>query len=142
MKKYFYVLSILFLSLIGYVSDSCAQNKELYFCEEYRNGKEIGVSNVFTTGWLTVMVDLRISNRTFETGKIDLRISRIKDENDNIITEKIIDTVPFEVQPDWDYTYFVDKDDLKFTAPGTYRVICQKSDGTPITEGQVKIISK
>lgn len=115
---------------------------KLYFCEQYRNGEEVGVSKRFTTGWLTVMVDLRPAGKTFGTGKVDLRISKIKDEDGREISEKIIKTVPFSVQADWDYTYFEDHDNIKFKTPGTYRVVCQKVDGTPIVSGEVEIISR
>ncbi len=115
---------------------------KLYFCEQYKNGEEIGVSKRFTTGWLTVMVDLRPAGKTFGTGKVDLRISKIKDEDGREISEKIIKTVPFSVQADWDYTYFEDHDNIKFKTPGTYRVVCQKVDGTPIVSGEVEIISR
>ncbi|MFA5403835.1 MAG: hypothetical protein WC358_02760 [Ignavibacteria bacterium] len=115
---------------------------KLYFCEQYKNGEEIGVSKRFTPGWLTVMIDLRPAGKTLGTGKVELRISRIKDEDGNEISEKIIKTVPFSVQADWDYTYFEDHDNIKFKTPGTYKVVCQKVDGTPIVEGQVDVVSK
>jgi len=115
---------------------------KLYFCEQYKNGEEIGVSKRFTPGWLTVMVDLRPAGKTLGTGKVELRISKIKDEDGKEISEKIIKTVPFSVQADWDYTYFEDHDNIKFKTPGTYKVVCQKVDGTPIVEGQVEVVPK
>lgn len=115
---------------------------KLYFCEQYRNGEEIGVSKRFTPGWLTVMVDLRPAGKTLGTGKVELRISKIKDEDGNEISEKIIKTVPFSVQSDWDYTYFEDHENIKFKTPGTYRVVCQKVDGTPIVSGEVEVVAK
>lgn len=115
---------------------------KLYFCEQYRNGEEIGVSKRFTPGWLTVMVDLRPAGKTLGTGKVELRISKIKDEDGNEISEKIMKTVPFSVQSDWDYTYFEDHENIKFKTPGTYRVVCQKVDGTPIVSGEVEVVSK
>lgn len=115
---------------------------KLYFCEQYVNGEEIGVSSRFTPGWLTVMVDTRPAGTTLGTGKVELRLSKIKDASGNSISEKIIKSVPFDVQADWDYTYFTDKKDLKFDSPGTYRVVCQKKDGTPIASGEVEVIPK
>lgn len=119
-----------------------SSESKLYFCEQYKNGEEIGVSKKFTPGWLTVMVDLRPAGKTLGTGKVELRLSKIKDEDGNEISEKIIKTVPFSVQADWDYTYFEDHDNLKFKTPGTYKVVCQKVDGTPIVEGQVEVVPK
>jgi hypothetical protein len=114
---------------------------KLYFCEQYKNGKEINVSKRFSPGWLTVMVDLRPAGKTLGTGKVELRISKIKDEDGKEISEKIIKTVPFSVQADWDYTYFEDHENIKFKTPGTYRVVCQKVDGTPIVTGEVDVVS-
>ena len=115
---------------------------KLYFCEQYKNGEEIGVSKRFTPGWLTVMIDLRPVGKTLGTGKVELKLSKIKDEDGKEISEKIIKTVPFSVQADWDYTYFEDHDNLKFKTPGTYKVVCQKVDGTPIVSGEVDVVPK
>lgn len=115
---------------------------KLYFCEDYVGGKEINVSEVFTPGWLTVMVDLRPAGKKIGVGKVELRLTKIKDEYGERISERIINTIPFEVQPDWDYTYFQDRKNLKFTSPGYYKVTLQKVDGTPIVSGEVKVISK
>jgi hypothetical protein len=119
-----------------------SSESKLYFCEQYKNGEEIGVSKRFTPGWLTVMVDLRPAGKTLGTGKVELRISKIKNEDGEEISEKIMKTVPFSVQADWDYTFFEDHDNIKFKTPGTYKVVCQKVDGTPIVEGQVEVVPK
>jgi hypothetical protein len=115
---------------------------KLYFCEQYKNGEEVGVSERFTPGWLTVMLDTRPAGTKLGTGKVELKLSKIKDASGNDISEKIIRTVPFDVQADWDYTYFTDKKNLKFDSPGTYRVVCQKKDGTPIATGEVEVVPK
>ncbi len=104
----------------------------LYFCEEYRGGKEIGVSDVFTIpsrgGYLTVMIKL---DKPIGVGKVDLRISRLSGGS-----EKIIETIPFDVQPDWDYIHF---DEVTFHQSGTHRVTMLKPDGTPVASGDVEI---
>lgn len=111
---------------------------KLYFCEDYK-GKEIGVSDRFTPGWLTVMVK---TDEPLGVGKVELRLTKVKDADGNKISEKIMDTVPFDIQPDWDYTYFQDKDRLRFSSPGTYKVTLQKTDGTPMLSGEVEVVSK
>jgi len=121
-------------------SDVKETKAKLYFCEQYVNGKEVGVSKRFSPGWLTVMLDTRPAGTTIGTGKVELRLSKIKDASGSSISEKILKTVPFDVQADWDYTYFTNKEDLKFTSAGTYRVVCQKSDGTPIATGEVEVV--
>jgi hypothetical protein len=105
---------------------------KLYFCEEYRNGKEIGVSDVFTIpsggGYLTVMIKL---DDPIGVGKVDLRISKKTGGS-----EKIVETIPFDVQPDWDYIHF---DEITFHSAGKHRVTLLKPDGTPIASGDVNI---
>lgn len=113
----------------------------LYFCERYdKDEGEIGVSSRFSTGYLTVMVDTRPTGKTIGTGKVEIVISKIKDASGNSITEKIIKTIPFDVTPSMNYIYFESKKDLKFTSPGTYKVVCQKKDGTPVAEGEIEIV--
>ena len=113
-------------------NESTASGGKLYFCEEYRNGKEVGVSDVFTIpsggGYLTVMIKL---NEPIGVGKVDLRISKKTGGS-----EKIIETIPFDVQPDWDYIHF---DEITFHSAGKHRVTLLKPDGTPIASGDVTI---
>lgn len=111
----------------------------LYFCEDYKDAKEIGVSDRFTTGWLTVMVR---TFKPFGTQKVELLITQIADKNGNTISEKVIDTVPFDIGADWTYAYFQDKSNLKFNSPGTYRVTLKDLNGIPFCSGEVEIISK
>ncbi len=111
---------------------STKSGNRLYFCEEYRNGKEIGVSDVFTIpsggGYLTVMIKL---DEPIGVGKVDLRISKKTGG-----TEKIVETIPFDVQPDWDYIHF---DEVTFRSAGSHRVTLMKADGTPICSGDIEI---
>ncbi len=113
---------------------------ELFFCDQYKDGEVINRSSKFTPGPITVMVDMRSTGKRLGTGKVELRISKIKDAAGNSVSERIIKTIPFDVQADWDYTYFTNKESLKFTEPGTYKVTCQKVDGTPIVSGVVEIV--
>ena len=120
-------------------SDNTSSGGSLYFCEDYRGGKEIGVSDRFTPGWLTVMVR---TDEPLGVGKVELRLTKVADAAGNSVSEKIIDTIPFDVQADWDYTYFQDKDRLRFTTPGTYKVTLQKVDGSPIVSGEVTVVRR
>ncbi|CAN5626789.1 hypothetical protein BH10BAC5_BH10BAC5_00140 [soil metagenome] len=121
-------------------SSSGSGSAKLYFVEDYKDGKEINKSEKFSPGWLTVMVDLRPTGKTLGVGKVELRIVKTRDSDGDKISEKIIDTVPFDVQADWDYTFFKDKDKIGFKTPGTYKVTMQKVDGTPICSGEVEIV--
>jgi len=108
----------------------------LYFCEEYRDGDEIGVSDVFIIspngGYFTCMIDLRPTDKKVGVGKVELRITKLTDDG-----EKIIDTKKFDVQPDWDYIFF-DKF-YTFRSDGKYKITAMKPDGTPIATGEVRI---
>lgn len=112
--------------------ETTVSGNKLYFCEEYRNGKEIGVSDVFTIpsagGYLTVMIKL---DKPIGVGKVDLRISKKTGGS-----EKIIETIPFDVQPDWDYIHF---DEITFKTDGMHKVTLMKPDGTPVASGEVEI---
>jgi hypothetical protein len=113
-------------------TETTTSGNKLYFCEEYTNGKEVGVSDVFTIpsagGYLTVMIKL---DKPIGVGKVDLRISRKTGD-----TEKIIETIPFDVQPDWDYIHF---DEVTFHESGMHKVTLLKPDGTPVASGEVEI---
>lgn len=113
---------------------------KLYFCEDYRGGKEINVSSRFTTGWLTVMVDLRPANVEIGTKSVYIEIVKIKDADGKTIPEKFIKTIDFSVEPDFDYIYFQNKKELKFDSPGTYRVSLFTGKDKLITSNTIEII--
>ena len=58
MKKFQFMLTVTLLLTFGAMySTVFAQNEPvLYFCEKYGRNGEVGVSDRFTTGYLTVMV--------------------------------------------------------------------------------------
>jgi serine/threonine protein kinase len=114
---------------------------KLYFCEDYTD-QEVNVSKVFTTGYLTVMVDLRPAGKTIGCKNVKLKLNKIKDADGNTITERTVKTVPFTVKPTFDYIYFTNKKDLKFTSPGTYRVYLYDDWGDEVVCGVVKITER
>ena len=116
--------------------DQYIPGAKLYFVEEYKDGEEIGKSDVFTIepsgGYLTVMINLKETGKKIGVGKLDLRISKKTDDG-----EKIMDTKTFDVQPDWDYIFF-DKF-YTFRSDGKYKVTALKPDGTPVAAGELTI---
>lgn len=115
--------------------DEKSSDIRLYFCEEYTDGKEVGVSDEFIIGknggYFTCMINMKGSGKTIGVGKLELRITKLGG------SEKIIATEKFDVQPDWDYIFF-DKFHTFYSA-GDYKVTALKPDGTPVASGEVKI---
>jgi len=134
-KKFRFITALLILAALtvgcSKFSSMFAGENKLYFCEKYDTIKgEINESSKFTTGTLTVMIDLRPTKT--KIGVTDVNIN-ITDKS----TGKAIETLPFTVKPDMDYIYF---NDVEFKEPGTYRVSCLKEDGTVIVSGEVEIV--
>jgi len=115
--------------------DEKSSDIRLYFCEEYTDGKEVGVSDEFIIGknggYFTCMINMKGTGKTIGVGKLELRITKLGG------SEKIIATEKFDVQPDWDYIFF-DKFHTFYSA-GDYKVTALKPDGTPVATGEVKI---
>ncbi len=134
MRNYkFHLAIVVLISFVLGCSMFGSKENKLYFCERYDPVKgEIGESSKFTTGALTVMVDLRPSKTTI--GVTDVNIN-MTDKG----TGEVIETLPFTVDPKMDYIYF---NDVAFSKPGTYRVSCLKKDGTVIATGEIEIVNK
>jgi len=129
----FLLAVVVFTSLAFGCSMFGKKENRLYFCEKYDATKgEIGESSKFTTGALTVMVDLRPSKTKIGVSDVNINIT-------NKGTGEVVETLPFTVQPSMDYIYF---NDVEFKKAGTYRVSCLKKDGTVVVSGEVEIVDK
>lgn len=134
-----YKLSLLIL-LLGAVivsADSVSaqglRNDTLYFCEEYKDSKEIGNANEFYLpekgGTITVMLRTKKP-----VGVVSISILIEKDVagiKDKITSE------PFDVQANWDYIFFAD---MFFPEPGKYKVSAVKKNGDIIASGYVRML--
>jgi len=107
------------------ITDKLSGDK-LYFCEKYV-ASEIGEGTKFKPGKITVMLKL---TKSIGVTEVDVNIT-------NTATGKPFDTVPFTVQPGWDYIHF---DDVEIKEKGKYKVSCLKKDGTVIATNEVEII--
>ncbi|MBX7047373.1 MAG: DUF3244 domain-containing protein [Ignavibacteria bacterium] len=133
--NYKFWLSLLTLVSFSFGCSSLFGPKEnrLYFCEKYDSKKgEIGESSKFTTGNLTVMVDLRPTKTKVGVSDVNINIT-------DKASGEAVETLPFTVQPSMDYIYF---NDVNFKKAGKYRVSCLKKDGTVIVTGEVEIVDK
>ncbi|MCE1165826.1 MAG: hypothetical protein LWX07_10540 [Bacteroidetes bacterium] len=134
------LLSAMMLFSVNLYSQT--DSPHFYFCESYKDGQEINVSNTFSTGYLTAMLDLRPMEITIGVSDVALEITMIADEHGFYDAEQVIDVVKFTVDPGWDYIYFTDEENLKFDKPGVYRVMLMKEPNEQIASGLLKITSK
>lgn len=128
MNKIKFISSLLVLLVILTACDKLKNltgGDRLYFCEKYTT-KEVGEGTKFPPGKITVMLKL---SKAIGITSVDINIT-------DKATGKVVDTVPFTVQSDWDYIHF---DDVEFNDPGTYKVSCLKKDGTVIASNEVEI---
>ena len=138
MKKFhlFFVLVLLF-TFVGMDISVLAQNEPvLYFCEKYgRNGEE-GVSDRFTTGYITVMVKcdyaLNLDDVAIQYDKYNFRTGDFE----------YYKKFNFTVQPDMKYVYFArnDESDMEFEEPGFYRVFLLDDRDKTVTSSLIEII--
>lgn len=129
----FLLAVVVFITLALGCSMFGSKENKLYFCEKYDPVKgEIGESSKFTTGTLTVMVDLRPSKTKIGVDDVNINIT---DKSSG----EAIETLPFTVQPNMDYIYF---NDVAFKKPGKFKVSCLKKDGTVIATGEIEIVNK
>lgn len=115
------------------VSAQGLRNDTLYFCEEYKDSKEIGNANEFYLpekgGTITVMLRTKKP-----VGVVSISILIEKDVagiKDKITSE------PFDVQSNWDYIFFAD---MFFPEPGKYKVSAVKKNGDIIASGYVRML--
>jgi len=139
MKNLSYLFSvILFFSLFMTNSKTFAQSEPvLYFCEEYDDyDGEVGVSDRFTTGYITVMVkcdyELRLDDVSIQYDKYNFRTG-------NFEYYKKFD---FTVDRDMKYIFFErnKSSDMEFEDPGFYRVFLLDEDGKTVASALVEII--
>ncbi len=138
MKKGKFVLSVLAIIFVfAFKSTSYAQQYPvLYFCEKYGSNGEVGVSDRFTKGYLTVMVKA--------DGPLGLRDCSIQMDKYNCSTESFnyYKKFSYSVEPDMKYVYFAknDESDMSFEDPGIYRVFLLDQNDRTVASGMVEII--
>lgn len=135
MKYLLAIFTVIFI--FAFKANSYAQQYPiLYFCEKYSSSGEVGVSDRFTTGYLTVMVKA--------DGALGLRDCSIQMDKYNSSTGKFDYYKKFKyvVEPDMKYVFFEknSESDMSFEDPGIYRVfLLDQNDGT-VASGLVEII--
>jgi hypothetical protein len=108
----------------------------MYFCEKYGNYGEEGVSDRFTTGYLTVMVkaddELRLDDVAIQYDKYNFRNGKFE------YYKKFY----FNVDRDMNYIFFArnDESDMEFEDPGFYRVFLLDDNDRTVTSALIEII--
>ena len=131
-------LFVVLLSFLTMHSNSFAQSEPvMYFCERYDSDDgEVGVSDRFTTGYITVMVKcdyaLKLEEVTVQYDKYDFRTGKFE----------YYKKFDFTVDRDMKYIFFErnDDSDLEFDDPGFYRVFLLDEDGKTIASAVIEII--
>lgn len=139
MKKLNYLFPvILLISFISINSSVFAQEEPvLYFCERYDSyDGEIGVSDRFTTGYITVMVKsdyaLGLDDVSIQYDKYNFRTGKFE----------YYKKFDFAIDRDMKYIFFErnDDSDMKFEDPGFYRVFLLDDRGNTVTSSLIEMI--
>jgi len=139
MKKINYLLLLaMFLAFFAIQSNALAQEEPvLYFCERYDSyDGEIGVSDRFTTGYITVMIKsdyaLGLDDVSIQYDKYNFRTGKFE----------YYKKFDFAIDRDMKYIFFErnDDSDMKFEDPGFYRVFLLDDRGRTVTSSLVEII--
>jgi len=108
----------------------------MYFCEKYGRNGEVGVSDRFTTGYLTVVVkssySLRLDDVSIQLDKYNFRTGEFEYYN----------KFNYVIQLDDKYVYFSrnDDSDMEFEDPGFYRVFLLDDRDRTVASAIIEII--
>lgn len=136
MKKLLYIFT--FFILVGFQVSATAQSEPvLYFCEKYDSQYgEVGVSDRFTTGYLTVMVKsdyaLNLSDCSIQFDKYNFRTGKFE----------YYKNYEYSVDRDMKYIFFAKNEtsDMKFNDPGFYRVFLLDHRDKTVASALIEII--
>ena len=139
-KNFLFALVFLAFFLPGLLTTVFAQNEPvLYFCEKYDSKKgEVGVSDRFTTGYLTVMVK---ADNPLDLEDVHIQFDKLNERNNKFEFYKKFD---YSIDPDMSYVYFAKNSDsdLKFEEPGFYRVFLLDDNDRTVASALIEIIPK
>ena len=140
MKNPRFLFSLFFLFLfIGLRAEVFAQESPvMYFCEKYGKNGEVGISDRFTTGFITVVVksDYKLNLRS-----VNVQFDKYNYKKDTFEYYKKFDYV---IEPDMSYVFFAKNSDsdLKFEETGFYRVFLLDDRDKTVASALIEIIPK
>ena len=140
MNKPYFALLLLLIGF-GAISSSIRAQSEpvMYFCERYDSQDgEIGVSDRFTTGYITVMVKCDYELRLRD---VHVQFDQYNERTGRFDYYKKFD---YTVEPDMKYIYFSrnSDSDLEFEDPGFYRVFLLDNRDKTIASALIEIIRR
>lgn len=132
------LVTLLFLLLVfSFKAEIFAQESPvMYFCERYGTNGEVGISDRFTTGYLTVVVKsdykMRLSDVHVEFDKYNFSTGKFE----------YYKKFAYTLEPDMNYVYFSKNDDsdMSFDEPGFYRVFLLNDEDRSVASALVEII--
>ncbi len=137
-RTLFSTLFFLFLFIGLRVEIFAQEQPAMYFCEKYGKNGEVGISDRFTTGYLTVVVK--------SDYKMNLKDVHIQFDKYNFKKDKFeyYKKFAYTLEPDMKYVYFSknDESDMNFEDPGFYRVFLLDDDDETVASAIVEIIEK
>jgi len=138
MNKTYFFMFLLLLSFGAVFSTALAQSEPvLYFCEKYDSEDgEVGVSDRFTTGYLTVMVKC---DYALKLDEVSIQFDKYNEHNGKFEYYKKFD---YTVEPDMKYIFFAKNDDsdLEFEETGFYRVFLLDDRDKTVASALIEII--
>jgi len=133
-----FVFGVLFLFFFSHISVNAQNEPVLYLCVDYGDDGEESVSDVFTTGYLTVVVKC---DTKLGLDDVHVQFDKYNFKKDEWVFYKKFD---YTIEPSHKYVYFSknDESDLSFDETGFFRVYLLDSDDKVIASTIVKIIEK
>jgi hypothetical protein len=134
-KLLFALLALLMAA--GFTTKTYSQNGPvLYFCESYGSNGEVGISDRYHTGYLTVMVKC-----DYELGLRDCSIQFDK-YNPRTSTFEYYKKFSYTIKPSMKYVYFErnSSSDMSFDDPGIYRVFLLDENSKTVASSLIEII--
>jgi hypothetical protein len=138
MKRFhpFFAFVLLFLFFAMHSTVFAQEEPVMYFCEKYGRNGEVGVSDRFTTGYLTVMVKsdyaLRLDEVAIQLDKYNFRSGEFE------YYKKFYYTIELDMK----YVFFSknDESDMEFEDPGFYRVFLLDDRDRTVASAIIEII--
>lgn len=138
MKRFhlFFAFVLLFSFFAMHSTVFAQEEPVMYFCEKYGRNGEVGVSDRFTTGYLTVIVKsdyaLRLDEVAIQLDKYNFRTGEFE----------YYKKFNYTIELDMKYVYFTKNDDsdMEFEDPGFYRVFLLDDRDKTVASAIIEII--